>query len=367
MSFTALSNKVTISLEEPLSWADFNASLASFNVSSCFLRDSAFLSSSAFNASVSFLRASTSSPKSSALSWSFSDAGRAASAFSAFSIPALTPWGRASLVLASAAGVVDELPAVASSFSNSLRISPAFKSPDSIAFNNPSLSTNSLAAFLATSLLVIFGSFVIDSSNWFKAFDKASLESASSFLASSSFFASSLALASASAAFCLAAANSSSAVFLASSALVFAASASAASFFSVSSFVAASLAAGVAVSTFAWASVTFSSAFLASASACLISEFVTSDLGVSAVPVSPAGCVAAGCVVSASLAWAITDPVVATPSPTRTEATPTLNLRNEYFLFVSIKNPLFKNIIMTVFLKCLFWSCKQNFQRRLMY
>ena len=68
MSFTALSNKVTISLEEPLSLADFNASLASFNVSTCFLRASAFLSSSAFNASVSFLRASISSPKSSALS-----------------------------------------------------------------------------------------------------------------------------------------------------------------------------------------------------------------------------------------------------------------------------------------------------------
>ena len=158
--------------------------------------------------------------------------------------------------------------------------------------------------------------------------------------------ASSLALASASAAFCLAVANSSSAVFLASSALVFAASASAASFFSVSSLVFASLAAVVVVSTFAWASVTFSSAFLASASACLISGLVTSDFGVSAFPdalVFPvsAGWDAAGCVVSASLAWTITDPVVATPSPTRTEATPTLNLRNEYFLFVSIKKSPF--------------------------
>ena len=110
------------------------------------------------------------------LSWSFSDAGRAASAFSAFSIPALTSSGSWSLDLASA-GVVDVLPAVLLSFSNSLRISPAFKSPDSIAFNNPSLSTNSLAAFLAASLLVIFGSFAIDSSNWSKAFDRASLES----------------------------------------------------------------------------------------------------------------------------------------------------------------------------------------------
>lgn len=124
--------------------------MASFNVSSCFLRASAFLSSSAFNASASSLSASTFSPKSSALSWSFSDAGRAASAFSAFSIPALTPSGSWSLDLASA-GVVDVLPAVLLSFSNSLRISPAFKSPDSIAFNNPSLSTNSLAAFLAAS------------------------------------------------------------------------------------------------------------------------------------------------------------------------------------------------------------------------
>ena len=80
------------------------------------------------------------------------------------SIPALTSSGRASLDLASA-GVVAVSLAVLLSFSNSLRISPAFKSPDSIAFNNPSLSTNSLAAFLAASLLVIFGSFAIDSSN----------------------------------------------------------------------------------------------------------------------------------------------------------------------------------------------------------
>ena len=102
----------------------------------------------------------------------------------------------------------------------------------------------------------------------------------------------------------------------------------------------------VAVSTFAWASVTFSSAFLASASACLISGLVTSDLGVSAVPdalVFPgAGCVAAGCPVVSFPAWATAAPVVATPIPTSTDATPTLNLRNEYFLFVIIKtNPLF--------------------------
>ena len=95
--------------------------MASFNVSSCFLRASAFLSSSAFNASASSLSASTFSPKSSALSWSFSDAGRAASAFSAFSIPALTSSGSWSLDLASA-GVVDVLPAVLLSCSNYLRI-----------------------------------------------------------------------------------------------------------------------------------------------------------------------------------------------------------------------------------------------------
>ena len=106
-------------------------------------------------------------------------------------------------------------------------------------------STNSLSALLAASLLAMFESFAIASSNWSKAFDKASLESASSFLASS------LALASASAAFVFAAANSSSAVFLASSAFVFAASASAASFFSASSFVSASLAFVVVLSTFA--------------------------------------------------------------------------------------------------------------------
>ena len=276
MSFTALSNKVTISLEEPLSWADFNASLASFNVSSCFLRDSAFLSSSAFNASVSFLRASISSPKSSALSWSFSDAGRAASAFSAFSIPALIFSGSWSLDLASSAleaPTSTKEPAwslslnffsvslLASAFSlssaNSLRTSPAFKSPDSTAANKSSLPSTFLASSLFVTLVLVSISF----SRLVKDSFRASLESASSFLASSSFFASSLALASASAAFCLAAANSSSAVFLASSALVFAASASAASFFSVSSFVAASLAAGVTVSTFAWASVTFSSVF----------------------------------------------------------------------------------------------------------
>lgn len=259
-----------ISSPNPLSLADWRASLASFNVSSCFLRVSAFLSSSAFNASVSFLRASISSPKSSALSWSFSDAGRAASSFSALSIPALISFGSWSLVLASSAGVAATLASLAwslflnffsvsllaSAFSlssaNSVRTSLAFKSPDSTAAKISSLPN----AFLASSLFVILVSASISFSNWSKAFDKASLESASSFLASSSFLAFSLALASASAAFSLAAANSSSAVFLAFSASVFAVSASAASFFSASNLVTASLAAVVVVSTFAWASVT---------------------------------------------------------------------------------------------------------------
>ena len=127
-----------------MSLADFKASLASFNVSSCFLRAAAFLSSSAFNASASFLRASISSPKSSALSCNFSDAGRAASSFSALSIPALISFGSWSLVLASSAGVVAgvalstcslflnffSVSLLASAFSlssaNSLRTSPAF-------------------------------------------------------------------------------------------------------------------------------------------------------------------------------------------------------------------------------------------------
>ena len=98
------------------------------------------------------------------------------------------------------------------------------------------------------------------------------------------------------------------------------------------------------MSTFAWASATLSSAFLASASACLISGLVTSDLGVSAVPAAVVVPVSAGwdATVSVSAAWATAAPVVATPSPTRTDATPTLNLRNEYFLFSTIKiNPLF--------------------------
>ena len=97
-----------------MSWADFKASLASFNVSSCFLRASAFLSSSVFKASVSFLRVSISSPKSSALSWSFSDAGRAASAFSAASILAFKSSGRAD-VFPSVTGEATTLVVLASS------------------------------------------------------------------------------------------------------------------------------------------------------------------------------------------------------------------------------------------------------------
>ena len=118
-----------ISSDEPLSLADCNASLASFNVSSCFLRALAFFSALALSASATAVNSSIFSARSSALSWAFSDAGRAASAFSALSIPALTSSGRASLDLASA-GVVAVSLAVLLSFSNSLRISPAFKSPD---------------------------------------------------------------------------------------------------------------------------------------------------------------------------------------------------------------------------------------------
>ena len=62
-------------------------------VSSLFVNVSAFLSSSAFALFAASVNSSTSSPKSSALSCSFSDAGRAASAFSALSIPALISLG----------------------------------------------------------------------------------------------------------------------------------------------------------------------------------------------------------------------------------------------------------------------------------
>ena len=195
-----------ISADELLSLADFNASWVSLKVSSCFLRASAFLSALALSASATAVNSSIFSARSSALSWAFSDAGRAASSFSALSILAFRSSGRASVfpsfpAVAPASAFLAwslflnffSVSLLASAFSlssaNSLRTSPAFKSPDSIAFNNPSLSTNSLAAFLAASLSVIFGSFAIDSSNWSKAFDKASLESASSFLASSSFLA----------------------------------------------------------------------------------------------------------------------------------------------------------------------------------
>lgn len=142
-----------------------------------FLRASAFLSSSSFNASAASLSVSTFSPKSSALSWSFSDAGRAASSFSALSIPALISSGRVSLVLASAWVALALALAFSLSSANSLRTSPAFKSPDSTAANKSSLPST----FLASSLFVILESVSISFSNWSKDFDKASLESASSF------------------------------------------------------------------------------------------------------------------------------------------------------------------------------------------
>ena len=288
--FVTSSKILTISSDEPFAFAVSRAFLVFCKVSSLLVNVSAFLSSSAFNALASFWRASTFSPKSSALSWSFSDAGRAASAFSALSIPALISSGKSSFDLASA-GVVAVLLAVLSSFSNSLRISPAFKSPDSTAANVSSLPN----AFLASSLFVILALAAISFSNWSKAFDKASLESASSFFASSSFFSASFTLASASAAFSLAAANSSSTVFLASSALVFAASASADSFFSASSFVSASLAVVVVVSTFAWASLTFASASFWASLAFSTSVFLTVvsvdfDTELPTTPITLAGC-----------------------------------------------------------------------------
>ena len=64
---------------------------------------------------------------------SFSDAGRAASAFLALSIPALMSAGNSASDLASAGVALALAWDVLSSFSNSLRISPAFKSPDSTA------------------------------------------------------------------------------------------------------------------------------------------------------------------------------------------------------------------------------------------
>ena len=77
--------------------------------------------------------------------------------------------GRVSLVagLASVgvAGALASASAFLLSSANSAKISEALISPASIAFNNPSLSTNSLAAFLAASLSAIFGSFAIASSN----------------------------------------------------------------------------------------------------------------------------------------------------------------------------------------------------------
>ena len=327
---TALSNEVTISLDNSLSVADFNASLASFNVASCFLRASAFLSSSAFNASVSFFSASISSPKLSALSWSFSDFGRAASAFSASSIFAFKSAGRAFLSPEVAGVVGPSTPFASFSDGNASAASVALISPASIAFNKSSLPIVALTSSIALALSEICALLLTLSTASFSSFSNAAVNSAlvsACFLASSaSFLASSLALASASAALALAASKSASTAFLASSALVLAASASTASFFLASSLVFASLAAVVAVSTFVWASVTLASAVLTA----------SLTVWVSVVSFGLSTCNSRSAVflttTSASLAWATAAPVVATPIPTSTDATPTLNLRNEYFL-----------------------------------
>ena len=235
IAFTAFSNGAVISSAKPLSLADLRASFASFKVSSCFLSVSAFFSASAFNFSASSVKFSIVSVKSSALSCNFSDSGRAASAASPSSIPACTSSGSLSLDTGVSVLIVGLVScAFSASSANSARISEAFNSPDSADFNNSSfafLSSNSLSGIC------------------FKASVKASLASASSFAAASAFAASAFALESALAASAFALANSSSAVFLVSSALVFATSASAASFFSVSSLVAASVAAVVVLST----------------------------------------------------------------------------------------------------------------------
>ena len=116
------------------------------------------------------------------MSCSFSDAGRAASAFSAASILAFKSSGRAD-VFPSVTGEAPTSVMLASSlflnffstasffsdFSlssvNSASKSFAVISPDSIDFDNPSLSINSLAAFLAASLSGMFESLAIASSN----------------------------------------------------------------------------------------------------------------------------------------------------------------------------------------------------------
>ena len=208
-------------------------------------------------------------------------------------------------------------------------------SPASIAANIASFPIKSLASLIALSLSKILLLALIVASAFFSRSSKAPLRAsflaASSLALSSAFLASSLALASASAALALASANSLSAVVLAASASffvfsasVFAVSASVASFFSVSNLVFAAVASVVLSATFFSSSLTLASALSASAWASWIT------FGTAGWVVSVFG------VVDSSPACATAAPVVATPIPTSTDATPTLNLRNEYFLFVVI-------------------------------
>lgn len=201
------------------SFAESKASLVSFKVLLVLSNFSDFLSASAFNASVSFLRASISSPKSSALSWAFSDAGRAASAFSASSIFAFKSAGRAFLSPEVAGVVVPSTPFTSFSDGNASATSVALISPDSMTFNKSSLPIVALISSIALALSEICELLLTFSTASFSSFSNAAVNSAlvsACFLASSaSFLASSFALASALVASSFALANSSSATVLA--------------------------------------------------------------------------------------------------------------------------------------------------------
>ena len=307
-----------------MSEASLRASLAFVKTVSCFSSRSAFLTASALSFSATSYRLSIWSAKSSALSWSFSDSNLAASSFSAFLIPFWIYSGSWFLEVASIVVVVLDW-AFSAKSSNSLATTSIVKSPDSIALSKSSLPTSSLKSFLAFSLSLNLLLASIAASASFSIFVKASvtacLVSAASFLAASSLAMASVKAVAAWVAFCVASFKASVASVLAAFASILALFAVAASAASVLAFSVAVLATVVFSATFVSNSTTFASAVLASASACLISGFVTSIL----VEVA-----------DSSLAWATATPVVAIPIPTRTEATPTLNLRNEYFLCVVI-------------------------------
>ena len=319
-----------------MSEASLRASLAFVKTVSCFSRRSAFLSASALSFSATAVKSSISSSKASAFSWAFSEAGRAASAFSALSILVFNSAGISVLLPDCAASAVKSFDwgflassalAVSAWLFNSLATSSNVNSPSSIAFNSAVLPIVSFAFSIALALLSgwILLSLLIASSasvsNLVKAVSIAFLVSAASFLAASSLAMASVKAVAAWVAFCVASFKASVAAVLAASASILALFAVAASAASVLAFSVAVLATVVFSATFVSNSTTFASAVLASASACLISGFVTSIL----VEVA-----------DSSLAWATATPVVAIPIPTRTEATPTLNLRNEYFLCVVI-------------------------------